>query len=157
MIGKWQRFSPELLSIMRILAAFMFIQNGTMKLFAFPAGMPPGGGTAPMFSEIWFAGALELVGGGLMLIGLLTRPVAFVLAGEMAVAYFQAHAPASFWTVINGGTPAVLYCFLWLYYSAAGQGPWSVDAWLSHRAIGAELPGGWRTTDHHGHPHSRPI
>ncbi len=127
MISRWQRFAPQLLSILRIVAAFMFIQNGTMKLFAFPAGMPPDGGTAVLFTQVWVAGVLELVGGGLLLIGLFARPVAFVLAGQMAVAYFQAHAPVSFWTVINGGASAVLFCFLFLYFSAAGPGPWSVD------------------------------
>jgi putative oxidoreductase len=127
MVERWKRYSPQLLSVLRIVAAFMFIQNGTMKLFAFPAGLP-GGGTAVPFTEIWFAGVLELVGGTLVLLGILTRPVAFLLAGEMAVAYFQAHAPSSFWTVINGGTPAVLYCFFFLYLSAEGPGPWTVPA-----------------------------
>jgi len=128
MMERWKHYSPQLLSILRIVAAFMFIQNGTMKLFAFPVGMPPAGGTATPLTEIWFAGVLELVGGALILLGILTRPVAFLLAGEMAVAYFQAHAPASFWTVVNGGTPAVLYCFFFLYLSAEGPGPWTVPA-----------------------------
>ena len=130
MVERWKRYSPQLLSILRIVAAFMFIQYGTMKLFAFPAGMPPGGGTAAPFTEIWFAGVLELVGGTLLLLGILTRPVAFLLAGEMAVAYFQGHAPSSFWTVLNGGTPAVLYCFFFLYLSAEGPGPWTLPALL---------------------------
>jgi putative oxidoreductase len=129
MISRWRSFAPYLWSILRIVAAFMFIQYGTMKLFAFPAGMPPNNGTAAMFTKFWFAGVLEVAGGSLLLVGLFTRPVAFVLSGEMAVAYFQAHAPTSFWTVINQGTPAVLYCFLYLYMSAHGAGPWSVDAW----------------------------
>lgn len=128
-----ERFSshaPKLLAILRIVAAFMFIQTGTMKLFAFPMGMPPDNGTAELFSQIWFAGVLETFGGLLVMIGLCTRPVAFLLSGTMAVAYFQGHAHLSFWTVENGGMAAVLYCFLWLYYSAAGAGEWSVDAML---------------------------
>ena len=133
MSGRWQKYAPELLSLFRIVAAFLFIQYGTMKLFAFPAGMPPDNGTAAAFTQIWFAGVLETFGGLLILIGLLTRPVAFVLAGEMAVAYFQGHAPGGFWTVLNGGGPAVLFCFLFLYLSAAGPGPWSVDALRGRR------------------------
>jgi len=125
---KWISWAPRLRSVLRIVAALMFIQNGTMKLFAFPVGMPPNGATAPLLSETGIGGILETFGGLLMLLGLFTRPVAFVLSGEMAVAYFQFHYPQSFWTVVNMGTPAVLYCFLWLYFSAAGAGPWSLDA-----------------------------
>jgi putative oxidoreductase len=127
-VAKWITWAPQLRSVLRMVAAFMFIQFGTMKLFAFPVGMPPDGGTAPLLTQTGIGGLLEVVGGGLLLLGLFTRPVAFVLAGEMAVAYFQFHAPQSFWVVVNMGTPAVLYCFMWLYFSAAGAGPWSVDA-----------------------------
>ena len=127
-VAKWKSWAPFLLSVLRIVAALMFIQFGTMKLFAFPVGMPPDGGTAKLMSEVGLAGILEVFGGALILLGLFTRPVAFVLAGEMAVAYFQFHFPQSFWTVVNNGAPAVLYCFLWLYFSAAGAGPWSLDA-----------------------------
>ncbi|HEX9304859.1 MAG TPA: DoxX family protein [Thermoanaerobaculia bacterium] len=127
-VAKWKSLAPYLLSVLRIVAALMFIQFGTMKLFAFPVGMPPNGGTAKLMSEAWIAGILEVFGGGLILLGLFTRPVAFILAGEMAVAYFQFHFPQSFWTVVNMGTPAVLYCFLMIYFSAAGPGPWSLDA-----------------------------
>jgi putative oxidoreductase len=141
MSGRWQKFAPELLSLFRIVAAFLFIQYGTMKLFAFPAGMPPDNGTAAAFTQVWVAGVLEAFGGLLILIGLLTRPVAFVLAGEMAVAYFQGHAPSGFWTVLNGGAPAVLFCFLFLYLSAAGPGPWSVDA-LRGRRLQSRLMAG---------------
>jgi len=81
-------------------------------------------------SQIWIGGVLELVGGALLLLGLFTRPVAFLLSGEMAVAYFQFHAPQGFWPTLNGGVPAVLYTFVWLYFSAAGAGPWSLDAKL---------------------------
>jgi uncharacterized membrane protein YphA (DoxX/SURF4 family) len=89
---------------------------------------PPNNATAEWLTQTWFGGVLEVFGGFLILIGLFTRPVAFILAGEMAVAYFQFHLPQSFWTVVNMGTPAVLYCFLWLFFSAAGAGRWSVDA-----------------------------
>jgi len=125
--AKWKACAPYLLSLLRIVSALMFIHFGTMILFAFPVGMPAGS-TAKAMSEVWIGGVLEVVGGGLLLLGLFTRPVAFILAGEMAVAYFQFHAPQSFWTVVNMGTPAVLYCFVWLYISAAGAGPWSLDA-----------------------------
>lgn len=128
LVAKWSTCAPYLLSVLRIVAAFMFIQAGTMKLFAFPIGMPPDGSTAKLMSQVGIGGILELFGGALLLVGLFTRPVAFLLSGEMAVAYFQFHFPQSFWTVINSGGPAVLYCFVWLYFSAAGAGPWSLDA-----------------------------
>lgn len=125
--SKWSSWAPQLQSLLRIVAAFMFILAGTTKLFSFPVAMP-GGGHAPYFSEIGLGGVLEAFGGLLLLIGLFTRPVAFVLAGEMAVAYFQFHFPNGFWPVANGGVSAALYCFVWLYFSAAGAGPWSLDA-----------------------------
>jgi putative oxidoreductase len=125
---KWQACAPYFQSILRIVTALMFIMSGTMKLFAFPVGMPPDGSTAKLMSQTGIGGILEFFGGILMLIGLCTRPVAFVLAGEMAVAYFQFHNPTSPWPIINNGVPAVLYCFIFLYFSAAGAGPWSVDA-----------------------------
>jgi putative oxidoreductase len=128
--AKWSALGPYLQSVLRIVAALIFMTSGSSKLFAFPAGMPPNGGTAPVMSQIWIGAVLELVGGALILVGFLTRPVAFVLAGEMAVAYFQFHFPRSFWPTINQGSPAVLYCFIWLYFSAAGAGPWSLDAKL---------------------------
>lgn len=115
-----------LLSVLRIVAAFLFLAHGTQKLFAFPA--PPGARVFPLASLIGVAGIIETVGGALMLIGLWTRPVAFVLAGEMAVAYFRSHAPAGFWPLLNRGEAAALFCFLWLYVSAAGPGPLSIDA-----------------------------
>ena len=128
LVARWSSSAPQLLSVLRIVAASVFMTTGTMILFAFPSGMPPSGGTAPLMSQIWIGGVLEFVGGALLLVGLFTRPVAFVLAGEMAVAYFQFHFPQSFWPTINNGVAAVLYCFLWLYFSAAGAGPWSLDA-----------------------------
>ena len=133
MIQRWRNSAPHLRSLLRIMSAIVFIQSGTMKLFAWPIGLPPGVPPIEPFSEIWFAGMLEVVGGALMLIGYFTRPVAFVLAGEMAVAYFQAHAGKGFWTLVNGGADAVLFCFIWLYFSAAGAGEWSLDARSENR------------------------
>ncbi len=133
LFAKWSAWGPRLQSVLRIAAAFMFMLAGTMKLFAFPAGMPPKGGTVIFMSQMGLAGVLETFGGALLLLGLFARPVAFILSGEMAVAYFQAHFPRSFWPGINGGMAAALYCFIWLYFSAAGAGPWSLDAWRAKR------------------------
>ena len=127
-VTKWSSWAPQLRSVLRIVAAFLFTQVGTAKLFAFPAAIMPGGGAAPLTSLAGIAGLLESVGGPLLLLGLFTRPVAFILSGEMAVAYFYGHAPHGFWPVLNQGAPAVFYCFLFLYLSAAGAGPWSLDA-----------------------------
>ena len=124
----WRSWAPYLLSILRVIAAFLFMQPGTAKLFAFPAAVLPGGGTAQIWSLIGLAGILEVFGGLLLLVGLFTRPVAFLLSGEMAVAYFMAHAPQGFWPILNHGEPAIFFAFLWLYLSAAGPGPWSIDA-----------------------------
>ena len=125
----FSRLAPHLLSALRIAAALTFMAHGTQKLFGFPASGPQ----FPMMSLLGAAGILETVGGLLMLLGLFARPVAFVLSGEMAVAYFTQHAPRGTWPLVNGGELAVLYCFLWLYFSAAGPGPWSVDG-LRRRA-----------------------
>lgn len=126
--AKWPAWGPYLQSVLRIAAAFMFVQFGTMKLFAFPIGMPPDGSTAPLMSEMGLAGILETFGGALLILGLFTRPVAFILSGQMAVAYFQVFFPQSFWVAANDGVAPALYCFVWLYFSAAGAGPWSLDA-----------------------------
>ncbi|MGH2395445.1 MAG: DoxX family protein [bacterium] len=128
LVAEWSAWAQYLQSVLRIMAASIFVLAGTAILFAFPAGIPPTGGTAPVMSQIWIGGILELIGGTLLLLGLFTRPVAFLLSGEMAVAYFQFHAPQGFWPTLNGGVPAVLYTFVWLYFSAAGPGPWSLDA-----------------------------
>lgn len=132
-IGKWISWATYLKSILRIVAAFIFILAGTSKLFAFPVGMPPNGDTAKLLSQIGIGGVLETFGGALLLFGLFTRPVAFILAGEMAVAYFQFHAPQGFWPTMNGGLAAIIYCFLWLYFSATSQGAWSIDEWRAKR------------------------
>jgi putative oxidoreductase len=124
-------WSPRALAILRIMAALLFIAHGTMKLFGFPAGDSPM--TAELFSLMGLAGILETFGGLLLLLGLFTRPVAFVLAGQMAVAYFMAHAPQSFYPALNGGDAAILFCFVFLYLVFAGPGAWSLDAVRSGR------------------------
>ncbi|NDV00302.1 DoxX family protein [Pseudoroseicyclus tamaricis] len=118
------RFQPQLLSVFRIMAALLLLQHGSSKLFDFP----PAGMTPPITSIYGIAGILELVGGLLLAIGLFTRPVAFILSGLMAAAYFIAHAPQGFYPLLNGGELAALYCFAFLYLAAAGPGPWSADA-----------------------------
>ena len=140
-VSRWVSWGPRLLSVLRIIAAFLFMQIGTAKLFAFPGAIMPNGGTAPLGSLAGIAGILETFGGLLLLVGLFTRPVAFLLAGEMAVAYFYAHASRGFWPVLNQGAPAVFYSFLFLYLSAAGPGPWSVDALPRRRADQTEAAG----------------
>jgi putative oxidoreductase len=131
--ARWVAAEPYVRDVLRIMAAFCFMQFGTAKLFAFPGAMLPDGGTFPLASQIGIAGLLEAVGGALLLVGLFTRPTAFLLSGEMAFAYFLEHAPKGFWTAFNGGTESVVYCFLWLYFSVAGAGPWSLDAALRRR------------------------
>ncbi|PYO86889.1 MAG: DoxX family protein [Gemmatimonadetes bacterium] len=128
-----KEWAPQLLSVLRIVVAFLYFQVGSAKWFAFPAAIMPGGGTAPVGSLVWFAGVIEVVGGTLFVLGLFTRPVAFILSGEMAFAYFIGHAPNGFWPVLNQGAPAVFYCFTFLYFSAAGAGPWSLDTLLARR------------------------
>ena len=113
-------------SLLRMVSAIVFMLHGTQKLFGFPSAtpLPP----SRMLSLLGAAGILEVCGGVLMALGLFTRPVAFILSGEMAVAYFRQHAPRGFWPILNGGELAVLFCFLWLFFSAAGPGRISVDA-----------------------------
>lgn len=136
-VSRWRSWSPQLLSILRIVLAFLFFQVGSAKWFAFPAAIMPGGGTAPVGTLAWWAGVIEVLGGTFILLGLFTRPVAFILSGEMAFAYFLGHAGGGFWPVLNQGTLAVIYCFLFLYFSAAGPGPWSLDATLERRRASA--------------------
>lgn len=124
MIDTLNRYRPQMLSILRIAIALPFIAHGTQKLIGFPAAeFAP-----PLFSIYGLAGILELVGGALVLIGLFTRISSFVLSGLMAVAYFMAHAPQSFFPTLNGGDAAMLWSFIFLYLVFAGPGPWSVDA-----------------------------
>ena len=128
--SRWRSWAPNFLSVLRMVAAFAFFTYGTAKLFAWPAAMLPNGATAVLASKMGFAGILETVGGALLFVGLFTRPVAFLLSGEMAYAYLTGHMTRSFWPVVSGGVPALLFCFLWLYISAAGPGPWSLDAMM---------------------------
>ena len=124
-------WSPRVLSVLRIVAALLFMEHGAMKLLGFPAPFPaPPGGLPPL---LIVAGYLELLGGALLAAGFLTRPVAFLLSGEMAVAYFMVHAPHGFYPALNMGEPAVLYCFIFFYLIFAGGGAWGVDALLARR------------------------
>ena len=127
------RWAPYLQSVLRIDAAFLFMAHGTQKLFAVPVAHPRD--PVALASLQGVAGVLETFGGLLLFVGLFTRPVALLLAGEMAVAYFLRHAPRGFWPILNQGELAALYCFLWLYLAGAGAGPWSLDArWRWPRA-----------------------
>jgi putative oxidoreductase len=118
-------WSPYLKGALRIVAAFSFITHGTQKLFAVP--VIEARATAELFSLFGAAGVVETLGGALMLLGLFTRPVGILLSGQMAAAYFMAHAPQGFWPILNGGELASIYCFLWLYFSASGPGAFSLD------------------------------
>jgi len=126
--------------LLRIVAGLLFYQPGGMKLFGWFGGMP-GGGTAPLVSQIGIGGMLEFFGGTLILLGLFTRPVAFILSGEMAVAYFQFHQPNGFWPIQNHGEPAVLFCFIFLYMAARGGGDWGLDALIRRKRRGATSGG----------------
>jgi putative oxidoreductase len=128
-------WTGRVLSICRIVAGLVFVTEGTMKLFNYPPAPVPGF-PAHFPSEMAVAGVIETFGGVAILIGLFTRPVAFVLAGEMAVAYFQQHFPKSIFPTVNGGIPAILYCFLYLYLVFAGAGPWSIDAMIARAKYG---------------------
>lgn len=116
---------PRVLSIVRIAVALLIIEHGSQKLFGFPT--PPLTGAPAAFSLIWYAAVLEFVGGLLLLVGLATRPVAFVLSGEMAFAYWMVHAPRSRFPIENGGDAAILFCFIFLLLAVAGGGTWSFD------------------------------
>ncbi|HYK03616.1 MAG TPA: DoxX family protein [Thermoanaerobaculia bacterium] len=121
-------WAPQLRSVVRIVVGLMFMLHGAQKMLGFPdagAKLQP---HAPAYLKL--AGIIELVGGALIAIGLLTSIVAFIAAGEMAVAYFKQHAPGGFWPTLNGGELAVLYCFVFLYLAFAGPGPWSIDAMI---------------------------
>lgn len=118
-------WAPRGLSVLRIMSAVLFMEHGTLKILGFPDSGRP---TPEILSLIGISGVIELFGGALLVLGLFTRPVAFVLSGVMASAYFIAHAPRSFFPVLNGGDAAILYCFVFLYFVLAGGGAWSIDA-----------------------------
>jgi putative oxidoreductase len=126
MLDNLGRYAPHALALLRIMAALLFIQHGTMKLFGFPA-TGEAAGAEELSAFMLFAALLETIGGLLLLLGFLTRPAAFLLSGEMAVAYFMVHAPRSFFPLANGGDLAVLFCFVFLYLFFAGPGAWSID------------------------------
>lgn len=119
-------WAPRLLSVLRIMAGLLYMAHGMAKLLKWPP--VPAFAKVELMSLIGAAGVLELVGGALLIVGLFSRPVALILSGEMAVAYFMAHAPKGFLPLLNGGELAIVYCFLFLYIAAAGPGPWSLDA-----------------------------
>jgi len=131
----WSGYAPYILSIVRIVVALLFFEHGLSKMFGFPQPIPP----PALFSLSWFSGAIEFVGGGLLVIGLFSRVTAFVMSGEMAFAYFISHAPHSFFPIVNRGDAAILYCFIFLYIAFAGGGPWSLDAKLFRRHTDARL------------------
>ena len=124
------RFSELGLALLRIVAGLLFMQHGVQKLFGWYGGMGAPGATAELFAMMGLAGVLETFGGLLIVLGLFTRPVAFVLAGEMAVAYFMAHLPQGPVPLLNGGELAVLYCFIYLFFATNGPGRFSLDAMM---------------------------
>ena len=124
---------------LRIVAAFLFIPHGGQKLLGWFGGMGPGGATVPLMSQFGLAGVIELGLGILLLLGLFTRPAAFIASGEMAVAYFQGHFPNGFLPIVNHGEPAVLFCFIWLFFAAHGAGRFSLDYVIRRRRQPASL------------------
>jgi len=135
---RFASWTPQMLAVLRIMTALLFIEHGTAKLFGFPAD--PNVANVQLFSLIGLAGVLEVVGGFLILIGFCTRPVAFLLAGFMTVAYFMAHAPKSFYPLLNMGDSAILYCFIFLYLMVAGPGSWSIDSLKSPEPVITSAP-----------------
>lgn len=127
-LGVW---APRVLSLLRIMTALLFMEHGLMKLVHFPAAQP--GVPNPLPTILIAAAWLEVIGGALLVAGLFTRPVAFILSGQMAVAYFMVHAGQGFWPALNGGEAAILFCFVFLYLALEGPGEWSLDALIRKR------------------------
>jgi putative oxidoreductase len=126
-------FQSHALALLRIVAGFTFTLHGLQKIVGAFGGLGGAGHPVPTFTLLWFAGILEIVGGPLIILGLFTRPVAFILCGEMAVAYFRVHLPISFWPLLSGGEITVLYCFFFLYLVTAGPGAFSLDGVIRKR------------------------
>ena len=125
--------------LLRVVSGLLFMQAGGLKILDWFGGIPAeNGGHPALLSQVGIGGLLVLVGGTMVLFGLLTRPVAFVLSGEMAVAYFQFHQPGGLWPIQNHGEPAVLFCFLFLFFAAWGAGPWSADAMIARARGGRQ-------------------
>ncbi|MDF2620661.1 MAG: DoxX family protein [Xanthobacteraceae bacterium] len=131
MTGTLNRLAPHVLSLLRIASALLLLQHGTTKILGHPATQMSG---VSLTTPPGIAGIIELVGGVLLLIGLFSRPTAFILSGMTAVAYFMVHAPQNFYPILNGGELAALYCFVFFYLTFAGPGPWSIDALRSRNA-----------------------
>lgn len=127
--------------LLRVVAGLVLFQAGSLLLLGWFGGMPPNGSTAPLMSQMGIGGVLEFFGGLAIMLGLLTRPVAFILSGEMAVAYWQFHAPKGFWPIQSHGEPAVLLCFIFLYLAAQGGGDWSLDALIRKKRGGIASEG----------------
>lgn len=145
--GGWsERWSNQVLSLLRIVTALLFLEHGTSKMLMFPLSAASG---PPEWSVLWVAGWIELIGSLLLMVGLFARPVALLLSGEMAIAYWMVHAAKGPFPILNGGESAILFCFIFLYIAFEGPGRWSVDAWL-WRKRAAEGPTGYYEGLHHG-------
>ena len=142
--GLSDRWSSQMLSVLRIVTALLFLAHGTSKILGFPLSSASG---PPVWSLLWIAGMLELIGGLLLVAGFLTRPTALLLSGEMAVAYWMVHAPRGPFPVLNEGESAVLFCFVFLYIAFEGPGPWSVDAKVKQRGLD-RAPDGYANLTH---------
>jgi putative oxidoreductase len=147
-LDRVEKYTPEMLSVVRIIIALLFLEHGSAKLLGFP---PPPHGEPAVMTLMWIQGLIELAGGALLAIGLFTRPVAFILSGNMAVAYFMAHAAKGFFPLLNGGDSAILYSFIFLLFFVAGPGRWSLDAELTQDYRSGDYRGDHRARgDHYG-------
>lgn len=144
--GLADRYTPQALSILRIVTALLFLVHGSSKILMIP--LSSASGPAP-WTLLWVAGMIELIGGLLLLLGLFSRPTALLLSGEMAIAYWMVHAPQGPFPILNGGESAVLFCFIFLYIAFDGPGPWSIDAWWLNKKRAGGPDGYYAGT--HGH------